>query len=149
MKLATYCDGKIVQYGYSDTTRYCFVGLETDAQLCKMLFWDINNRIRSIFNKMKKAMQLKDRNAFSLGVVLSLCNRMIEAKKVMLQTQITERGLITIDHKNNEFAEYYSNLSKGFVNSNHRFNQERDWDSFKVGTKVGNDMEMSVVNPTV
>lgn len=150
-KLLEYCDGKCVVMGYKETTRYCFIGLENDAQLCKMLFWDINSRIRRIYTKQKKALGLTELHSFAYGVVVSLTARMLEAKNTMLQHQVSERGLVTIDHKNDAFNTYFEDLvrTKFTGTHSHSYSQKINWESYSTGKKVGQDMEMPVVNPVL
>ena len=78
-----------------------------------------------------------------------MMGRMAAEKAKIIQSGITERGLVTLDKKKSEFDEYYTELKKGLttINSNHK--NTVDWYNYTIGKKMGNDLSLPVCNPTL
>ena len=150
-KAVEYMGGRIIirGMGSKDNTRYCYAGTEDDAAFAKLIFWDINERVRAIFKAQKRSLGLTSLDSFGYGVVVSMMDRMMAEKAKIIQAGITERGLVTLDKKKSEFDEYYTELAKGLttVNSNHK--STVDWHNYTIGKKMGKDLSLPVCNPTL
>ena len=108
----SYMGGRCIITGWKSESRYCYCGVKEDGLIAKLIFWDINDRIRSIFKKQKNTLNLTSLDEFGMGAVLAIVTRLFSERDKMLQSGITEHGLRTIDSKKNEFQAYYDEYSK-------------------------------------
>ena len=135
-----------------DMSRFIYVGTKEDATFAKMVFWDISKRTKAIFDRQKRALRLTSLDSFGYGVVSTIMNRMFTERDKMIQSQISERGLMTYNQKDQDFQSFYDRwaMENGVTTSpSKRQPPKFNWNDVQKGRAVGSDMALPVFNPTV
>lgn len=143
-----YMGGEIIIYGSGESQEWVYAGLEAEAKLCKLIFWDLRKRIEAIF-KSQKANGVKDLHSFACAATSVIFTRMKSERDAMIQSSISERGLVTLSSQAKAFEEFFKAATKHMGTITDKRKRKLDGESYMAGKQAGAIMPLPAVAPTV